>query len=98
MKPGSFRSGQASIANHGSGKRFPVERGFLAELGPLAALLNQCRHVRRTLLLLIIGCVGRSGKPLRRCRRTEFRDFLACPGFPLNLSLLSSGVGSTRLI
>ncbi len=55
---------QASIAIHVSEERFPAGRGFLTELEPLAAPLNQCRHVRRTLPLPTIGCVDRSGKPL----------------------------------
>ncbi len=85
---GQYGRNQASSVVHTRGERFSAERGFLAELGPLAASLHMCRHVRRTFCCQPSVESTALESRQRRCGRTEFCGFLVCPEFLLKRRLL----------
>lgn len=93
------RKQMSSAAHLTLGGVFPADRGFLAEVDPLAAPKKPCvgtsphtsaaNHRLRGPLWKAAGV---------SCRRTEFCDFLVCPEFPWKQRLLSGVVGLTRSI
>lgn len=58
------RKQMSSAAHLTLGGVFPADRGFFAEVDPLAAPKKPVSALRRTPLLPTTGCVDRSGKPL----------------------------------